>query len=560
MQTALHIRTLAAELRKELTGATVHTTGHFKKSRLAFLTFQSLTGRQTLMFSYHPHGAGVWLASSSGNLPDTTEKPVPLWTIAGRTLIDIEQPKLDRILYLKLQREQEIGWLVIEALGPNGNLWLLNSDRWRQSALRQRDFDPDSPYQIAETGDRFDPFEVTAAALQSRLLPNQPSDRQLEKLFRGFNATLAKETLFRAGLTGTPPSHWNAVHYESAAALIRELVARFDAIETVYLYEFPSGAEIYPFKISHSPLQPHRYKSLSAATKAMVESRQTHAGVSDDRELLFRAVQKAIARLERRLEHVRADVGRAEPFEQYKQDGELLRINYDKLKRGMTHVEIINVFESDQPTRRIELDPARTPSDNVEQFFRAYRKGREGLDQLTQRAKETETEIRRWQHIEQALKKDLESALNEYAEDLKSFLPKSGVVTTRKEPTERMPYRTFALSSGVTILVGRDGSDNDRTTFDHARPYELWFHTQQCPGSHVVIRYPSKTFQPSRADIEETAAIAAWYSKARNDSLVPVAYTERRYVRKPRNAKPGLVLVEREKSIMVRPKEPKGSR
>ena len=108
----------------------------------------------------------------------------------------------------------------------------------------------------------------------------------------------------------------------------------------------------------------------------------------------------------------------------------------------------------------------------------------------------------------------------------------------------------------MTIFVGRDGSDNDRTTFDFAKPYELWFHTQQCPGSHVVMKFPNKSFEPSKREIEEAAAIAAFHSKARNDTLVPVVYTERRYIRKPRKAKPGLVTVEREKSIMVVPTKP----
>jgi predicted ribosome quality control (RQC) complex YloA/Tae2 family protein len=119
-----------------------------------------------------------------------------------------------------------------------------------------------------------------------------------------------------------------------------------------------------------------------------------------------------------------------------------------------------------------------------------------------------------------------------------------------------LPYKEYLLSTGLKIYVGRDGADNDRTTFDFARPYELWFHTQQCPGSHVVIKFPNKSFVPSKLEIGETAAIAAWFSKARNDSLVPVIYTERRHVRKPRKAKPGLVTVQRETSVMVEPKSP----
>jgi predicted ribosome quality control (RQC) complex YloA/Tae2 family protein len=138
---------------------------------------------------------------------------------------------------------------------------------------------------------------------------------------------------------------------------------------------------------------------------------------------------------------------------------------------------------------------------------------------------------------------------------LTSLLPKERVKTAE---VARLPYREHVLSTGLTIFVGRDGSDNDRTTFEFAKPYELWFHAQQCPSSHVVMKFPNKSFVPSKREIEETAAITAFHSRAKNDSFVPIIYTERRFVRKPRKAKPGLVTVEKEKSVMVAPKKPAG--
>jgi predicted ribosome quality control (RQC) complex YloA/Tae2 family protein len=127
------------------------------------------------------------------------------------------------------------------------------------------------------------------------------------------------------------------------------------------------------------------------------------------------------------------------------------------------------------------------------------------------------------------------------------------------DTTPRLPYREYTLSTGARIYVGRDGADNDSTTFQHAKPFELWFHAQQCPGSHVILKFPNKSFVPSKIEIEETASAAAFYSKARKNKLVPVIYTERKYVRKPRGAKAGLVVVDREKSVMVPPRDPSES-
>jgi predicted ribosome quality control (RQC) complex YloA/Tae2 family protein len=201
----------------------------------------------------------------------------------------------------------------------------------------------------------------------------------------------------------------------------------------------------------------------------------------------------------------------------------------------------------------ISLQPALSPSENIEDYFKRHRKGREGLELMQRRLAISKDEVEELEEMQAALEANFDAAEKQYQSEILSLLPRE---KEKQDIAPRMPYREVTLSTGLTIFVGRDGADNDRTTFEFARPYELWFHTQQCPGSHVVMKFANKNFEPSKREIEETAAIAAWHSKARKDSLVPVIYTERKYVRKPRKAKPGLVTVEREKSVMVEPRQP----
>jgi predicted ribosome quality control (RQC) complex YloA/Tae2 family protein len=217
----------------------------------------------------------------------------------------------------------------------------------------------------------------------------------------------------------------------------------------------------------------------------------------------------------------------------------------------MTEVTLEDVLSDDAPAVTISLDPAQSPNDNIEAYFKRHRKGREGLETLERRRQISEQELVSLREMLADLETDFTSAHERYAADIMALLPAEA---GQAEPVVRLPYRVAKLTTGLTVFIGRDGADNDRTTFEFAKPYELWFHTQQCPGSHVVIKYPNKSFEPSKREIEEAAALAAWHSKARNNKLVPVVYTERRYVRKPRKAKPGLVTVEREKSIMVEPR------
>jgi predicted ribosome quality control (RQC) complex YloA/Tae2 family protein len=122
-------------------------------------------------------------------------------------------------------------------------------------------------------------------------------------------------------------------------------------------------------------------------------------------------------------------------------------------------------------------------------------------------------------------------------------------------PSKLTPWR-FRTLEGWDVLIGRTSEGNDHLTVHVARPEDYWFHAHGCPGSHVVLRRGKGPNEPSKATLEEVAGWAAFHSKARTAGKVPVNYTQKKYVRKPRGAKPGLVYIEREKTLLVRPVEP----
>jgi predicted ribosome quality control (RQC) complex YloA/Tae2 family protein len=288
----------------------------------------------------------------------------------------------------------------------------------------------------------------------------------------------------------------------------------------------------------------------------MTVIRRTQVETVDETRRLKDAVKRAVKRLERRGTKIEQDVKDASDYRRYKKMGELLQINFGKIKKGMAEITLEDVYTQPPTEITIRLDPALSPSANVETYFKKHRKGRQGLKLLQRRLVVTKEERARLSTIQSELEEDFESARRRYDQEITTLLPRR---TTRPDTLPRLPYREYTLATGVRIFVGRDGADNDHTTFKFARSYELWFHAQQCPGSHVVMKFPNKSFEPSRLEIEEAAAVAAYFSKARKNSLVPVIYTHRRYVRKPRKAGPGLVTVEREKSVMVAPLKPSHS-
>jgi len=116
-----------------------------------------------------------------------------------------------------------------------------------------------------------------------------------------------------------------------------------------------------------------------------------------------------------------------------------------------------------------------------------------------------------------------------------------------------VPFRRYMLADGYEVWVGRNARQNDRLTLQYARKYDLWMHARGVGGSHTVLRLPGKSVHPPAAVVEQAAAIAAYFSKARTSSMVPVIVTERKYVRKPRKSRPGTVIVERERVLLVEP-------
>jgi predicted ribosome quality control (RQC) complex YloA/Tae2 family protein len=560
MQTALHILSLTIEIKRELLGGTIANTEFYKKERSGYLFVKSKTGLWAIATIFHPAGPGYYLVPGSKVKIETREKPWPIFDLTGATVVAVEQPVLDRAYHLIVEKNGKRQILVVQAIGPNGNLWLLDDQYGKLATLRNREFTPGDKYEMPIMPERLDPKMLNADSLAeaiSKLIedsPDLPLAIYLEKSLIGFNKTLARETAFRAGLADFDLEEIEPAHVAKLATVIGDIVTRFSEPESGYIYTIAGGTEVYPFKLSSIDEQPEKVKSLSMAIMTGASRKQDKTEERDERKATLDLVSGAIRKLERRIKKVEADILEAQDFEHYKRLGELLQINFDKLKRGLTSIELEDVIAGESQQLTIKLEQALSPQENIEGYFRRYRKGREGLDLLQRRLEITRGELGELQEIAENLDRQFEQAIERYRPELDSLRPRAAGPSSA--PAQRLPYKPYHLSTGLTIFVGRDGSDNDRTTFDFAKPYELWFHTQQCPGSHVVIKFPNKSFEPSKAEIEETAAIAAFFSKAKNDSLVPVIYTERRYVRKPAKAKPGLVMVEREKSVMVAPKKP----
>ncbi len=198
----------------------------------------------------------------------------------------------------------------------------------------------------------------------------------------------------------------------------------------------------------------------------------------------------------------------------------------------------------------IPLDPAKQPDENIRLYFKRARKGERGLLLLRNRRRSV---VREMNERKRAMEK---TAGIDDPDELLAMLPAIPGPMARRGGEEPKRFRSFGLDARHTILVGRNDIENDQLTHRTAAPGDLWFHAQGVPGSHVILKGASPS-TPKRF-IETAAAVAAFFSKARHSTTVPVICAERRYVRKPRKSKPGTAVCQRSRTIFVRPGLPDG--
>ncbi len=371
MQTAFHILSLVKELNDAILDGTITGTEFYKKERTALLIIKQ-SQRVALSFQFHPAKAGVFVVPASKITVDTREKPWPIFKIDGAKIIGISQIGFDRIFRIDIVSEGKKQGLIFEVLGPNGNLWLVDDQDKIQATLRNREYDASSPYQPFEISGKLNPLDVTVEHLRGmgEQKPDSTVTFLLEKSLLGCTRLLAAEIVKRSGLDeDIEGSELNDLACEKLFKGIEQVVSFFRNPETGYLYQIRGIFEPLPFKLSSTEKQPEKFKTLSLAVMMSTEIRQEQVEKRDEEKTIKDAVARAAKRLDRRLVRLEQDITQAADFDSYRKWGELLQINFDKLKRGLNEIQLEDVYSHDGESIKISLDPALTPTRECRAVF-----------------------------------------------------------------------------------------------------------------------------------------------------------------------------------------------
>lgn len=272
-----------------------------------------------------------------------------------------------------------------------------------------------------------------------------------------------------------------------------------------------------------------------------------------------RLLERALTKIARRREAIRGDLDKIGQADQIAAQAQWLVAAAARAPRGATSLTITDWSSGEAVEKSFPLDPSKSAKEQVDAMFKRAKRLRLGARVAEERLAQTETQLEALVAAKAevaaasalpAIEAALQSAKRAAPRDV--TLPSqlaSGAKT--KKPAERRPYRAFFARSGRRLLVGKGAADNDALTLHHARPHDLWLHAKERTGGHVIV--PLDRGQTCCAeDLVDAAHLAAHFSEAREEKVVDVEYTDRRYLRKPKGSPPGFVVVDREKVLVLR--------
>jgi predicted ribosome quality control (RQC) complex YloA/Tae2 family protein len=308
--------------------------------------------------------------------------------------------------------------------------------------------------------------------------------------------------------------------------------------------------------------EPSRLFPLNFALGRYYQQVEAEVLLRERRQDLARRLAGLLAKRRKLISRLEGDLAAAREGEGGLRFGELLKAEIPRLRRGMDRVEVVDYYAADLPRVVIPLDPARDPLQNIERYFRRYRKAQRAVPVILERVERVRLEISRLEDLSGSLEKA--NSPSDFREIEKRFqgLSPAPVPSASRQPRTASPVsvsgpRRFTSRDGLTILVGRGGAENDELTFRLARGNDVFLHVSGRPGPHVVIRtLPGRPVPPET--LFDAAQLALYYSLTSRHATrfeegfaADVDYVEVKHVRKPRGARPGAVLLARHQTLRV---------
>ena len=568
---ACMMRAVLSEFSREFPEAKIETVLQPRSDEVNFLIHYGKSSRR-LVFNVGPNAPRLQLSDKQKENP----KSPPMFCMllrkhfTGARIVSVSQPGFDRIAEFKLSCYDEMGfpterYVVCEIMGKYANLIILDAEKKIISALKIIDFAastvrqvlPGLKYTLPQKDDKLSILEIDEAAFCAKL-DAFSADRTAEKFitstYSGIATQIAHEIVYRASggvdvaIREIDRARFYAVFSEWQNLLIEENytpTVAFDKdgrpVDYSYMDITYLGDSV---KIKH-------YGSLGELFDVYFEEKDRLEHIRQRARDITILISNATSRTERKLALQREALIDSERGEEYRRWGDLITANLYRLERGMTSFTTVDYYDENCPEVKIELDARLSPSQNAQRMYKLYNKCKTAKEVLTEQIVIWEAELKYLESVSEFLS---HSECEEDVLEIRDELYRSGYASKLRgyKPPKQLKAnpRRFLTSGGLEVLVGRNNMQNDTLSHKIAAKDDIWFHTKDIPGSHVILVTEGR--EPSDEDYTEAASIAAKFSKATGE-VVAVDYTRARNLKKPGGSKPGFVTYKTNYTAYVRP-------
>ncbi len=468
----------------------------------------------------------------------------------------IEQVPEDRIVRLTFRGPKGEGRyvLVAELIGRHSNLILLD-DQGRIVDALQRVSGSDGVRQILAG----QPYRLPDAPVRQSLaagLPRIPESVETSEDLRRWllaevspmSPLVARELAARYALGGSAAAALSLFREEWLDGEVAPCTGMLDGQQVLSSIRL---AGLSPENLA-------TFASCSEAADAFYYPKSFAGGAVGDRGELVQAVRRELKRIASRLKNIRREQEELQNAGLQRKCGELLLASRHLLKRGMEKVEVEDYYAEPPQKISIRLDARLTPQENIDLYFKRSRKGKRGLEHVVRREAESLEEQQWLEGVALAL--DEAGSAGELTA-IREELVDAGLVAEKEASWRRTPkagseasIREALSPSGYRLVMGKNNHGNDHVSKQLTAAGDLWMHAHRLPGCHLVLKRDDRKENVPEEDILYAASLAAGYSRGRNDSKVEVSVCEGKKVRKPKGARPGAVLADHYRTVLVAPR------
>lgn len=488
--------------------------------------------------------------------------------IAGGKIVRFEQERLDRVLKISIETYNDLGDLSVfalycELMGKHSNIILVNEKGVIVDAIKHvglgmssvRFVMPGLEYSAPPAQDKQDPSKASADDFSMAMcMVGMSIAKALSNAFFGLSPAVAAQLVARY-TDKTECTQLSEAEREELASRLAAFyadIAQGKEKASAVLNALGETEAVYPFAISGSGIK--LYDSIGEALDSLYINSDRREWAKRHGASARKVLQNNIERCEKKLALYADALNSGEQMEKCRLYGELLTANLHSLKSGTDTAAVDNYYADPVERIAIPLDRQLTPGENAQRYYKKYQKLKAARDMAIVQREQTLSELNYLEgQLDNLTKCTAENELSELIEELKE----QGYIKRDKGGKKKMKLAAskpmhFVSSTGADIYVGKNNRQNDELTLRFASPNDIWMHTKNIPGSHVIVKGAS---EQDTATMTEAALLAAYYSRARGSENVAVDYTPRKYVKKPAGAKPGMVIYTTNKTAYVTPSE-----